>query len=331
VLRDSIQIVTDTNPPGPPWVLQKKLVFSAPAYSPEQLAVLEQQGRIASTLAFSRSPDRAFAITTDENEITTILFGDGQYGEIPPVGARILASYRTGGGVIGNVGAGQITIIGKSPQLQILGARVINRTPASGGAERETIDQAVKFAPTLFSSMQRAVTADDYVAQALLFPGVSKARATVGNWNFVNLYIAPTGDGELPSDILKSDLLTYFEDRRMLTTLIRIQDPDYIRVKVTAAISALAYYKSSDVLTNAQAAVEDLLSFENAQFGETLYISKIYEVLEAVPGVSTVFVSVFNRADSSDAVTSDGRVLMGENEIPVLRDGDLNIVVSGGV
>src|SRR6266481_397463 len=126
VLRDSIQIVTDTVPPGPPWRFQKKLVFSKPAYSSDQLAALEQQERIASTLAFSRSPDRDFAIATDENEVTTIVFGDGQYGEIPPVGANILASYRTGGGGVGNVGAGQITIVSKSPQLQILGARVIN-------------------------------------------------------------------------------------------------------------------------------------------------------------------------------------------------------------
>lgn len=330
VLRDSIQIVTATNPPGPPWTLQKNLVFTAPAYSPNQLAALQQQGRIASTLAFSRSPDRAFAISTDENEVTTIVFGDGQYGEIPPVGANILASYRTGGGSIGNVGALQITVIGKSPQLQVLGAKVTNRVTASGGADRETTDQAVEFAPTLFASMQRAVTADDYAAQALLFPGVSKARASVANWNFVNLYIAPTGDGELPSDILKSNLLTYFEDRRMLTTLINIQNPNYIRIEVTAAVAALSYFKSTDVLANALAAVQQLLAFADADFGQILYISKVYEVLEAVQGVDTVFVSVFNRADASGNLTSDGRVLMGENEIPVLRDGDLNVTVTGG-
>jgi Baseplate J-like protein len=331
VLRDSIKIVTDTNPPGPPWNLQKKLIFSGPAYSPEQLATLLQQGRIASTLAFSRSPDRDFAIATDENEVTTIVFGDGQYGEIPPVGAQILASYRTGGGAIGNVGSGQITIVSKSPQLQVLGAQITNRIAASGGAERETIDQSVKFAPTLFSSMQRAVTAQDYAAQALLFPGISKARAAVANWNYVNLYVAPAGDGELPSDILKSDLLTYFEDRRMLTTFINIQDPNYVRIEVRAAISSFAFFKAGDVFAAAQAAIQQLLAFENAEFAQTLYLSKIYEVLEAVPGVDTVFVSAFNRADALGDLTSDGRILMGENEIPVLRDGDLNITVTGGV
>src|SRR5258706_5557279 len=331
VLRDSIRIVTDTNPPGPPWIFQKKLIFSRPAYSPEQLATLLQQGRIASTLAFSRSPDRDFAITTDDNEVTTIIFGDGQYGEIPPVGARILASYRTGGGAIGNAGSGQITTISKSSQLQVLGAQITNRVAARGGAERETIDQAVKFAPTLFSSMQRAVTAADYAAQALLFPGISKARAAVANWNFVNLYVAPSGDGELPSDILKSDLLTYFEDRRMLTTFINIKDPNYVRIEVSATISSFAYFKASDVLADARAAVQQLLAFENAQFAETLYLSKLYEVLEAVPGVDTVFVSAFNRTDAIGSLTSDGRILTGENEIPVLRDGDLNITVTGGV
>jgi len=331
VLRNSIQIVTDTNPPGPPWRLTKNLVLTAPAYTQEQLAALEQQGRIASTLAFSRSPDRDFAIATDENEVTTIIFGDGQYGEIPPVGAPILATYRTGGGAIGNVGAGQITIVNKSPQLQLLGAKVVNRVAASGGAERESIAQAVKFAPTVFSSMQRAVTADDYVAQALLFPGVSKARAQVANWNFINLYIAPTGDGEIPSDILKRDLLTFFEDKRMLTLFIQINNPDYVQVQITAAITALPFFKNNDVLASARAAVQNLLKFENVDFKQILYLSDIYKALEAVAGVSNVFVSRFQRADVVTDLPTDGRVLMGDNEIPVLRDIDLNITVTGGV
>ncbi len=59
------------------------------------------------------------------------------------------------------------------------------------------------------------MTADDYVAQALLFPRFSKARAVALNWNTVALYIAPTGNGE-PSDILQRDMLAYFEDKRIL-------------------------------------------------------------------------------------------------------------------
>ncbi|HET7872216.1 MAG TPA: baseplate J/gp47 family protein [Terriglobales bacterium] len=331
-LRESIQIVTDTTPPGPPWRLRKNLAFSKPAFNEEQLLALQIQGHIASTLAFSRNPDRDFAIETDENEVTTVVFGDGQYGEIPPVAAPILATYRTGGGEIGNVGARQITIVGRSPQLQLLAAEVFNPVAASGGAERETIQQAVKYAPTVFSSMQRAVTAEDYVAQARLFPGVSKARAEATNWNLITLYIAPTGDGELPTDILKADLLAYFEDKRMLTTVLEIGNPDYVNIEITVSLAALPFFKASDVQDAVETAIRDLLSFANVEFNETLFLSEIYRVVEAVPGVDPdIFVSRFQRAGVVQDLPGDGRIQMGQNEIPVLRSNDLKLTVRGGV
>ena len=307
------------------------LVFSGRAFTPEQLAALEQQDRITSSLAFSRSPDPDFAIETDENDVTTVLFGDGQYGQIPPVGARIFASYRTGGGAIGNVGAKQITDVVRSPQLQVLGAKVINRLPASGGADRESIEQAVKFAPTVFSSMQRAVTAEDYVVQARLFPGVSKARAEANNWNSVKLFVAPTGTGELPTDILKRDLLSYFEDKRMLTTFLQIENPDYVEIQIQADIGAKPYFRNQEVHDAAETAVQALFDFEQVDFADILYLSKIYEALESEPSIDHVFVSRFRRADSNQDIPADGRLVLGENEIPVLRPADLLLTVTGGV
>jgi uncharacterized phage protein gp47/JayE len=329
-LPDSLVIVVETSPPTPPWRRRRNLISTRRAFTSEQLAALEQQDRIGSTLAFSRSADRDYTIETDENDITTVVFGDGQYGQIPPVGSRILASYRVGGGQAGNVGAGQITVIAKAPQLQLLGAKVVNREPASGGAERESIEQAIKFAPTVFASMQRAVTANDYVALARLFPGVSKARAEVSNWNTINLFIAPTGSGEPPSDILRRDLLAYFEDKRMLTSLIEIKSPDYVRIDVSADVRAVPYFRNEQVTGEAEKAVRDLFDFEKVDFKQTLYLSKIYEALERLEGVESVFVRRFRIAEvSSSEIAPDGLIQLNENQIPVL--GNLTVDVTGGV
>ncbi len=318
LLRNTLQVVVETPVPTPPWRLRKNFTDTRRAFTPEQLDLLEHQERIASTLAFSRSTDPDYTIETDENEITTVIFGDGQYGQIPQPNARILASYRVGGGSVGNVGTGQITGVIKSPELQLLGARVVNRAPASGGAERETIEQAIKFAPLVFKSMQRAVTADDYVAQAKLFPGVSKARAETTNWNTVKLYIAPTGSGEPPTDILKQDLLAYFEDKRMLTTLIEIESPDYVPVEIRAEIGVLPYFDKETVLAAADGAVRQLLDFEKVDFKQVLFLSKVYEALEALDGVDFVNVSTFRRAGAAQAIPPDGRIVMNTNEVPVL-------------
>ena len=46
--------------------------------------------------------DAVFYSKTDAEDITSIIFGDGVSGRIPPANAQILATYRVGGGVKGN-------------------------------------------------------------------------------------------------------------------------------------------------------------------------------------------------------------------------------------
>ncbi|MGB8508489.1 MAG: baseplate J/gp47 family protein [Pyrinomonadaceae bacterium] len=331
LLRNSLQVIVETPVPTPPWRLRKNLILGRRAFTPEELSALEYQERIGSTLAFSRGVEPDYAIETDEDEFTEIVFGDGQYGQIPETNARVLASYRVGGGDSGNVAAGQIKNIAKAPQLQLLGAKVVNRAPASGGAERESIAQAIKFAPSVFSSMGRAVTAEDYVAQAKLFPGVSKARADATNWNVVKLYIAPTGSGEQPSDILKQDLLAYFEDKRMLSTFIQIESPDYVQLEITAEIGVLPYFIKEKVQSDAERAVQSIFEFAAVDFKQIVYLSKIYEALESIDGVDFVFISKFHRSDDPQNIPPEGRIVMQVNEIPVLQPEDLSVEVTGGV
>lgn len=330
LLRGSLSVVVETAVPTPPWRLRKNLILSRPAFNLDELAALEYQERVPSTLAFTRGTENDYAVETDENEYTWVVFGDGQYGQIPMANLRVLASYRVGGGADGNVAAGQIKTIARAPQLQLLGAKVVNRTPASGGAERESIEKAVKFAPTVFASMQRAVTAEDYVAQALLFPGVSKARAESTNWNTVRLYVAPTGNGEAPSDVLRSDLLTYFEDKRMLTSVVEIESPEYRNLEIEAEVGVLPYFSGARVRAAAEAVIRELFAFERADFKQTLYLSKVYEALEGLEGVDYVVVKKFRPADYAGEIPPDGKITMDTNEIAVLQPEDLLIDAKGG-
>jgi hypothetical protein len=326
LLRNTLEITVDTGVPTPPWRLRKNLVYGRRALTDQQLEALMYQDRIGPTLAFSRSPDQDYMIETDEKDVTTVVFGDGQYGQIPVTGARVIANYRVGGGTVGNVGAGQIKGIAKAPQLQLLGAKVVNREPASGGAERETLDQAIKYGPTVFRSMQRAVTAQDYVTQAKLFPGVSKARAESPSWNTIELYIAPTGSGEYPTDTLKKDLLTYFEDKRMLTTFIEIENPDYVPIQIKVELDVLAYFIPAKVHADAENTIKQLFDFEKVDFKQVLYLSKIYEALEGLEGVNSVFVSRFRVEHDPNEIPPEGRIALKANEIPILRPEDIQIV-----
>jgi len=117
----------------------------------------------------------------------------------------------------------------------------------------------------------------------------------------------------------------------MLTTVLEIGNPDYVKIEITVSVTALSFFKTIDVQDAVETAINDLLSFVNVDFSQILYLSEIYRVVEAVPGVHDVFVSRFQRAGVADDLPGDGRILMGQNEIPVLRSNDLKLTMRGGV
>lgn len=270
------------------------------------------------TLAFSREGQMDYAIEIDENDQAYILFGDNMLGAVPPAGAVIKATYRVGGGTKGNVSAGAIATIADAPALSLLSADVTNAQPATGGSERESIEHAVKHAPNVFRSHKRAVTAEDYKALALSFKGVGKVRAQVTHWNQVTLYVAPDGGGRV-SDLLAANLLAFFEDKRPLSTLIRIEDVDYVKIYVAANVGLKSYYSKTEMREKIQRAAAELLAFEKVDFGKTIYLSKFYEAIEAIDGVSYVTVTEFHReGEASPAVHPEGRIELEPSEIPRL-------------
>jgi hypothetical protein len=275
------------------------------------------------SLAFSLENQFDYVIEIDEDDQATLVFGDGILGAIPPAGAQLVANYRVGGGPQGNVSANSIDTIVDAPALNLLSATVSNRLPATGGAQRESISHAVQHAPKVFRSQKRAVTAEDYQALALNFKGVGKVRALPSNWNRVTLHVAPDGGGRV-SDILIANLLAYFENKRPLSTLIEIADVDYVRVYVAARIGLESYYSRDEMKKKIEAIVADLLAFENVDFGEVIYLSKFYEAIEAIDGVSYVTISEFFRAGDAQLLQPEGRIQLADNELPRLPGSDVD-------
>lgn len=100
--------------------------------------------------------------------------GDEGRPAVPGPGARVLASYRTGGGERGNVAADQVTAA-RDPLPG--GLRVTNPQPATGGRDAEPLARALRRAPQEFQARDRAVTARDYEVLAARHGGVARAKA----------------------------------------------------------------------------------------------------------------------------------------------------------
>src|SRR5260370_5949273 len=126
-------------------------------------------------LAGLGSTDREFITQTDNNDKTAVIFVNGAKGARPPTGIEnVKAMYRTGIGKPGNVNARQISLLATRP----LGVKsVINPLPATGGADRERIDQARRNVPLAVLALYRLVSVQDYADFARTFAGIGKASA----------------------------------------------------------------------------------------------------------------------------------------------------------
>ena len=129
------------------------------------------------------------------------------------------------------------------------------------------------------------------------FPGVGKVRATATNWNTVTLFVAPAGGGPV-SDVLRANLLAYFEDKRPVSTRIEIAEVDYVADPRDGGDRGAAVLLDARRPSSRSApATGALLAFDNVDFATPIYLSRFYEVIEAIDGVEFANITEFRRAD----------------------------------
>lgn len=264
------------------------------------------------SLLNSLSGDSHYIVRREQDDVAVVEFGDGRHGRIPRRGRNnITATYRVGGGRKGNVPALSITkAVTAIDHLK----EVYNTEAATGGADAESSEEAVLRGPQLFRAQERAVTARDFEAHAKAF-GVGKARARNAGWNRIELFVAPEGGG-YATDTLKEDLRDFFEDKRIMTSILDIRDPQYINVCIRGTLQIDAYYFTEQVQQRVAKAIAELLAFEQVDFEYTFYLSKVYEAVEAIEGVDALHVSRLSKAGETTALPADGRLRFSWNEIP---------------
>jgi predicted phage baseplate assembly protein len=262
----------------------------------------------------STPDDRHYTIDSVTGELTfgpRIRNSDGTervYGTTPPRGSSLRFSrYRSGGGIVGNVGSGTLTVLKSSiPYI----ASVSNRLPAIGGLDAETIESAKERTPRLLRSRDRAVTAEDYEFLAgQSSPQVARAKAiavrsagqggalTPGT---VELLIVPALDPSTtrsleilqpPPDLLEQ-VRTYLDERRLLGTNLAVDGPAYVGVSIEANIVVQPIANAESVRTRVHDRIVEYLDpllggpeGTGWPFGRDLYLSEIQSVIQSVGGV----------------------------------------------
>jgi len=265
--------------------------------------------------------DPVFTAEADAEDVTFVTFGDGISGRVPPNGAQIVATYRVGGGVQGNVSANTIKFILTN---QTTGLTVVNQTvgqvsgAATGGADPETTDSIRINAPLSIRALSRAVSLADYSSLAVQVQGVAKAISIAEVYSSITIYLAPYGDSGLQSDGLTASTVfnnlvekvyAFFSDKTPPGTTLTFQPPKYVPAQVKLDCVLLPQYVKAKVTADIQSAIESLFDFDNVAFNDRINLQDLLSSVNAVPGVSRVAVSKLVRSDEEQTFTINNKVL----------------------
>jgi hypothetical protein len=231
--------------------------------------------------------DRVYALDRDVSGNTIVCFGDGITGARLPSGTEnVTAVYRRGLGTAANVAEDAITmLITRPPGLR----DVNNPVAASGGDDPETVAASRGNAPFAVKTLGRIVTLDDYADFARASTGVAKARVDltfIGATQVVLVTVAGPEGAQIP---MGSDQYT-----DLLLALTNAADGSYplllasyrpIMFSVGASLVLDPAYEQQAVYTAVQSALAAAFSFDARAFGQSVFASEVYAVIQSVPGV----------------------------------------------
>lgn len=134
------------------------------------LTVNNQQYNRTPNFAFENGPTLTYELRYEQTNRYLVVFGDGIFGAKPPASGAGIATYRVGGGVVGNTAKGTInsTVSITDPATgQSITILIQNTTATTGGKERENLEFSKFYAPRQYATQLRAVTGQDYTVMGL--------------------------------------------------------------------------------------------------------------------------------------------------------------------
>ena len=224
--------------------------------------VLGKQYKMIDNIVGISSISDTYLIQEVQDERYELLFGDGIFGRKPENGAVITVQYVVTSGSEGN-GPELFNFAGNflGDNGQVITPSVIPTintvSAASNGGNIESVDSIKYFAPRLYSSQYRAVTARDYESiVATIYPNTETVSVVGGEevdppqFGTVLITIKPK-NGEFVSDFDKTQILTKLKSYSLTGINQKIIDLQVLYVEIESFI----YYDTTKI-----AAVNDLKS-----------------------------------------------------------------------
>jgi hypothetical protein len=250
--------------------------------------------------------DKVYTVRLEDDGKTSLTFGDGTSGSRLPSGQEnVVATYRSGIGLAGEVGAGSLSLM----QIRPFGVRsVSNPLPASGAADPEQRDQARTNAPVTVLTLDRIVSLRDFEDFTRAFAGVGKAQATMlwnGETNLVHLTVATAkGDPLDPSSTLYTNLRQAIDNARDPNLPVVIQGYTRVLFRLQAKILVDSHYVFETVKGQVEAMLQAQFSFENRQFGQPMTSAAVIAAIQQIQGIVAVDLDLLYREDQAASLNT---------------------------
>ncbi len=222
--------------------------------------------------------DKIYYIEPSYSGTYYVEFGQNIFGYQPTSSEDITVSYRISSGSKVN-GANKFTTSLGLP------VSILTVSAASGGSEKETIEQIKYFAPKSIQTQERAVTTRDYeILLKKQFSSIIKSISVYGgdeldppHYGSVAVSINPYS-GLVVSDSLKSQILNYLTDKTPVAIKPVFVETDFLygKLDITATYSLKNTTKTATELQSL--ILSKILEYSNVElndFGKSLYISKL--------------------------------------------------------
>ena len=247
------------------------------------------------------STSETYLIQEVSDERYELLFGDGIFGKKIENDAVITITYIVTDGIEGNGAAsfsyaGSVASSSNQIQLPTSSPTITTVSSASNGGNIESIDSIKYFAPRLYSSQYRAVTARDYesVIQQV-YPNTESVSVVGGEeldppeFGTVFITIKPK-NGEFVSDFDKQSILSNLKNYTLAGINQKILDLKLLYVEIDSYV----YYDPSKVSTASDLKTRitnGLLSYGSStdlnKFGGRFKYSKILKVIDNIDDAIT--------------------------------------------
>jgi hypothetical protein len=310
----------------------------------------------AATLLNSGPTDTVFRVEIDDAGDATAVFGDGVFGARPNEASVVTATYRVGGGVVGNVGADTLT---RPTGTQDWLTAVTNPLPATGGRDQETGQHARLNGPPGSHTPLMLVSTQDYQQAAQSYVAADGSQpiqqalasfAWTGSWLTANVAVKPAGEAALDL-ALAASLAVAIDERRLAGYDVGIVPVSYVPLDVIVSFCTARGFRPGDVQAGLLTALGDAalpgggLGFfhpDRFSFGDPLFVSQLYASIMSVPGVDSAQITrlaalyalqpdqdtATNLARGSLQVAAD-QIIRLDNDRNFPQNGVLSLVVLG--